>query len=1123
MTELATCPDRIELKDLLDGTLPDDRQAELQDHLESCFVCQAALEGLAAGKETWCGAAEKLDRCEETPEEGLRRVLEECKHHGPGEDTSETPAANDVGLDFLGPRRDPAHLGRIGHYDVLEVIGRGGMGVVLKAFDSVLHRVVAIKVLAPQLATTTAARKRFEREGRAAAAISHEHVVAIHAVEETPTGLPYLVMEYVPGVSLQEKVDCAGPLELKEILRIGMQTARGLAAAHAQGLVHRDIKPANILLYNGVERVKITDFGLARAVDDASVTQSGFVAGTPQYMAPEQARGEAVDHRADLFSLGSVLYALCTGRPPFRASTTLAVLKRVAEERARPIREINWEIPAWLATIIDRLHAKQPGDRYASAAEVAELLEQRLAEVQTAPSASPPAHTQPPPAGPSRVRWWAIGAALLFCGSLVVGQVIIRIKDKDGKVTTEVRVPDGHTIEIVPAPAGQSQGPNRIRRDEFLRPGSGVVISDDEVIKLEGGTLDKAAEAQFRRLDRNGDGLLNLDEMPATLRNERDKWDANKDGFIDLKEYQAYLRHRIQEQRAIPAAPTPGQTAAVLVGPRSPVRALVFTPDGTTLVSVGGEVPGGTGELHLWDVRSGKERAYGEQKLPLMSVACSPGGTTLATGGGDETVRMWSADTGKLETVFRGHAGPVNCVAFAPDGQTLASGSSDHTVKIWRLGTRELLENLEWKAGPVRCLAFAPDGKTLAVGGGDGGPPTNGEVRLIDEGSWRTRTILSGQGGRVRSLAFSPDGGLLVAAYEPGQVAMWDRATGRIVRMFRPLQRRGAWLGGQPDAVFALAFSPDGRFLATTGEDATVKLYDVASGKEITSLAGHSRWVTALAFSPDGKTLASAGQDQTVRLWNVAASIRPAGDARGDTTVDPLGSKSALEQLQGDWVLIGAERDGKPAFGKLEQDPILMVRGNRMKLDGPVLLDGIFQLHGRRSRVINLTTHGEIRQGIYELSGNRLLICLNLGPALKLPDDFTTKPGSRREVWVFRRVLGLKVQRPDPLQERLTALREIAAQKEKLYAAGTMTFEEVARSRLQAFKAELPLCTADAERIAVHERIVACMKELEKLVEQLTRAGVAPAADLLRARADRAEAEAELELARRAAEKKADH
>ncbi|MEZ6113066.1 MAG: serine/threonine-protein kinase [Pirellulaceae bacterium] len=170
----------------------------------------------------------------------------------------------------------------------------------------------------------------FSREAQAAAAVVHPHVVAIHAVsaEARP---PFLVMPYLRGMSLQRRIDEHGPLSVAEVLRIGAQTASGLAAAHAQGLVHRDIKPANILLEEGVERVAITDFGLARAIDDATTTRSGVIAGTPQYMSPEQARGEAIDHRSDLFSLGSVMYAMCTGRSPFRAETTFGILRRITD------------------------------------------------------------------------------------------------------------------------------------------------------------------------------------------------------------------------------------------------------------------------------------------------------------------------------------------------------------------------------------------------------------------------------------------------------------------------------------------------------------------------------------------------------------------------------------------------------------------------------------------------------------------------------------------------------------------------------------------------------------------------------------------------------------------------
>ena len=276
-------------------------------------------------------------------------------------------------LAFLQPSTRPDSLGRLGHYEVLQVIGRGGFGIVLKAFDEVLHRIVAVKVLAPELAATSPARKRFLREARAAGAVRHENVVQIYAVEEQP--LPYLVMEYIPGETLQQRLDRNGPLELPEVIRIAGQVARGLAAAHANGLVHRDVKPSNVLLDSGVgESVKLTDFGLARAVDDASLTQSGLIAGTPLYMAPEQAQGAAIDQRADLFSLGSVLYTMVSGRPPFRAATTMAVLKRVCEDTPRPIREIIPETPVWLCSVIEKLHAKKPEDRYQSAWEVTDVL-----------------------------------------------------------------------------------------------------------------------------------------------------------------------------------------------------------------------------------------------------------------------------------------------------------------------------------------------------------------------------------------------------------------------------------------------------------------------------------------------------------------------------------------------------------------------------------------------------------------------------------------------------------------------------------------------------------------------------------------------------------------------------
>ena len=398
MNESISCPGVSLLRHFLDGTESKDStwsREQIELHVNDCHVCQKSIERLVAGKESWEGAARQLAELDSNRGEAsseLRDLIDQEKNRVPGTALGEMGVTegrplSSIELDFLQPTDQPDSLGRLGSYEILDVVGRGGMGLVLKAYDPSLRRIVAIKVMAAHLASSPAARKRFVREARAAAAVSHDHVVAIYAVEENQEP-PFLVMQFVGGKTLQERLVATGSFSVPEILRIGMQTASGLAAAHAQGLVHRDIKPANILLENGVERVKITDFGLARAVDDVGMTQTGVVAGTPQFMAPEQANGESIDIRSDLFSLGSVLYTLCTGRPPFRATTTMGLLKRICEETPRPIRELNPDIPLWLEAIISRLLKKNASDRYQSAKEVAELLSSWLAHVQR-PTAVP--------------------------------------------------------------------------------------------------------------------------------------------------------------------------------------------------------------------------------------------------------------------------------------------------------------------------------------------------------------------------------------------------------------------------------------------------------------------------------------------------------------------------------------------------------------------------------------------------------------------------------------------------------------------------------------------------------------------------------------------------------------
>ena len=394
------------IESFLADQLSGDELTAFEAHLESCAACRQELESRVAEESWWRHARACLspDRSGSVLS-GLsgsdRAAGATGSWLGHSADSDETDSSLAAIKPYLAPSDDPRMLGRVGGYEVVGVVGSGGNGVVLKGFDAPLNRYVAIKLLSPRLADSGAARRRFSREAQAAAAVVHDNVMAIHAVSETQ-GLPYLVMPYVRGPSLEKRLRASGPLAVEEVLRVGMQVASGLAAAHAQGLVHRDIKPANILLEEGVERVKITDFGLARAIDDASLTRSGVIAGTPQYMSPEQARGEPVDHRTDLFSLGCVLYAACSGRSPFRAETSYAVLRKICDGDARDVRELNPAVPAWLWRVIDRLLAKDPGQRYGSAGDVAALLERCLAHVQQPATVALPAEI----AEPARRRAW---------------------------------------------------------------------------------------------------------------------------------------------------------------------------------------------------------------------------------------------------------------------------------------------------------------------------------------------------------------------------------------------------------------------------------------------------------------------------------------------------------------------------------------------------------------------------------------------------------------------------------------------------------------------------------------------------------------------------------------------
>ncbi len=410
MHEGAGCPSERDLQAFARDELDTQAATAVRAHLDDCVGCQETLTEIRR----CLGLEEPITRDIEpiaqtwdlpTQTEGRRPGLEEA-----------------LELRLLLRSTDPKAIGRIASYEIYDVLGRGGMGIVLDAFDTVLHRRVAIKVLSPQLATSQTAHRRFIREARAAAGINHANVVTVHAVAEQ-AGMPYLVMEYVAGKTLRERIR-DGPLDLATMLRIGAQIAAGLAAAHQHGVIHRDIKPGNVLLEDGVERVKISDFGLALVLDNTNASSADRPVGTPAYMSPEQVGGQRVDARSDLFSLGCVLYAMSTGKSPFQGSSSVFIARMIAEFDPPALHEVNRDTPRFLSDIVARLLHKDPNKRFQSAAEVRDLLLAHLAEVNQAPSDSLNRAVRAPQPRPNRRRWWlAGGVSLMLLVALVAAGV----------------------------------------------------------------------------------------------------------------------------------------------------------------------------------------------------------------------------------------------------------------------------------------------------------------------------------------------------------------------------------------------------------------------------------------------------------------------------------------------------------------------------------------------------------------------------------------------------------------------------------------------------------------------------------------------------------------------------
>jgi WD40 repeat protein/tRNA A-37 threonylcarbamoyl transferase component Bud32 len=725
-----------------------------------------------------------------------------------------------------------------GDYELISEIARGGMGVVYKARQVNLNRIVALKmILSGQLASDEDIR-RFHTEAESAAHLDHPGIVPIYEIGEHE-GQHYFSMGFVDGKSLADRVK-DGPLPPQEAANLTRKISEAIAYAHEKGVIHRDLKPANVLLDAGGEP-KVTDFGLARKLEqDSGLTRTGAVMGTPSYMPPEQAAGETaqVGPLADVYSLGAILYCLITGRPPFQAANPLDTLRQVMEREPIAPTELAPSIPKDLETICLKCLQKDQLKRYESANDLAaDIGRWERGEPIRARAVT---RTE-------RVYRWIkrnrIVSGLL--AATAVGLVLATgFAIQARREATNARIAE---LQARTAEQQATESEQQARKE----------AANARIAELQAKTAEqKSKQAEQQARTSEATAVASQEQTEATLARSsyflaQSRWNENRVGEAFHLLQAVPKKHRNFEWFL--ARRQFDQSQFSCWKHKFSANSVSYSPDGTRIASGSGDMT-----IKIWDASTGTELSTlnGHEHV-ISSVSFSPNGTRIASGSRDKSIKIWDASTGTELTTLKGHEDFVNTVSFSPNGTRIASGSDDKTIRIWDASTGAKLTTLKGHTGGVTSVNFSPDGTRIASGSSDL------TIKIWDASTGTEINTLRGHIDEVSSVSFSPDGTRIASGSSDLTIKIWDASTGTELTTLK----------GHTGGVTSVNFSPDGTRIASGSHDGTIKIWDASTGTELTTLKGHTGTVRSVSFSPDGTRIASGSGDHTIKIWDASTGI----------------------------------------------------------------------------------------------------------------------------------------------------------------------------------------------------------------------------------------------------------